>query len=370
MSASKPKSDNVTRILVAALGGEGGGVLMNWIVAAGRAAGHRVQATSVPGVAQRTGSTSYYIEVAPKSNPETILGLVPLKGRVDVVVSSELLETARVLSAGFVSPMRTTVISSTARFYSTAEKIAMGDGRYSEETVQKAVEDMAKVSFLLDLGKLATDNKTFVSATMFGALSASGVLPWDVETARAMLGDDRSRAGFDAAGKAVLKLKDYTAMAETADALPLDARAMSDLPAELAAVLGHGMERTKEYQDEDYAGLFHARAQGLIDNTDLSDHRAVHALVEAVRRLALWMAYEDIPRVADLKSRQERFDRIRDEVQLARGQVLTVTEYMKPRAEEIARVRSAGHGSRFWARGAISSPMELSAIACCVLPPG
>jgi len=147
MSANEAKSDDVTRILVAALGGEGGGVLMNWIVAAGRAAGHRVQATSVPGVAQRTGSTSYYIEVAPKSNPEAILGLVPLKGRVDLVVSSELLETARVLSAGFVSPKRTTVISSTARFYSTAEKIALGDGRYSEENVQKAVEDMAKVSF-------------------------------------------------------------------------------------------------------------------------------------------------------------------------------------------------------------------------------
>ena len=48
----------VTRILLAALGGEGGGVLMNWIVAAARRAGHVVQATSVPGVAQRTGSTS------------------------------------------------------------------------------------------------------------------------------------------------------------------------------------------------------------------------------------------------------------------------------------------------------------------------
>ena len=41
-------------ILIAALGGQGGGVLMNWIVSAARAAGHEVQATSVPGVAQRT----------------------------------------------------------------------------------------------------------------------------------------------------------------------------------------------------------------------------------------------------------------------------------------------------------------------------
>jgi len=135
---------------------------------------------------------------------------------------------------------------------------------------------------------------------------------------------------------------------------------MSELPEQLATVLGHGMERTLDYQDESYSVLFRARAQRLIEATDLFDHRAVHALVEAVRRLALWMAYEDIPRVADLKSRQERFDRIRDEVQLAPGQVLTVTEYMKPRA----RVRSAGHGSRFWARGATSNPTGLSATAC------
>ena len=53
------------RILIHALGGEGGGVLMNWIVSAATAAGRKVQATSVPGVAQRTGSTTYYIEIAP-----------------------------------------------------------------------------------------------------------------------------------------------------------------------------------------------------------------------------------------------------------------------------------------------------------------
>ena len=46
-------------ILIAALGGEGGGVLGEWIVAAAQRAGLPVQATSVPGVAQRTGATSY-----------------------------------------------------------------------------------------------------------------------------------------------------------------------------------------------------------------------------------------------------------------------------------------------------------------------
>ncbi|MGR3502464.1 indolepyruvate oxidoreductase subunit beta family protein [Pseudaestuariivita sp.] len=318
----------VTRILLAALGGEGGGVLMNWIVAAGRAAGFQVQATSVPGVAQRTGSTSYYIEAAPRGAEDRVLGLVPMAGRVDVVVSSELVETARVLSQGFVSPERTTVVSSLARQFSTAEKIAMGDGRYAADTVQTAVEEMAARSFLLDLGKLAEDNGTFVSATMFGAVAASGALPWDADVCRGVLTDDRSRAGFDAAAKAV------TALMATSETAPEPAS--TDLPPDLARVIDLGADRTEDYQDAAYAETYRAHAARLSESADLDDHRAAHAVTEACRRLALWMAYEDIARVADLKTRPERFQRIHDEVQLAPGQLLTITEYMKPRAEEIA----------------------------------
>ena len=48
------------------MGGEGGGVLMDWIVKTAIAAGLPVQATSIPGVAQRTGATTYYIEIWPE----------------------------------------------------------------------------------------------------------------------------------------------------------------------------------------------------------------------------------------------------------------------------------------------------------------
>ena len=52
-------------ILVAALGGEGGGVLADWIIAAATAQDYPVQTTSIPGVAQRTGATTYYVELYP-----------------------------------------------------------------------------------------------------------------------------------------------------------------------------------------------------------------------------------------------------------------------------------------------------------------
>ncbi len=54
------------KIAILAMGGEGGGVLADWIVDLGEHAGHWAQTTSVPGVAQRTGATIYYVELFPK----------------------------------------------------------------------------------------------------------------------------------------------------------------------------------------------------------------------------------------------------------------------------------------------------------------
>ena len=52
-------------VLIAALGGEGGGVLASWLNRSATAQGLFVQSTSIPGVAQRTGATTYYAEIVP-----------------------------------------------------------------------------------------------------------------------------------------------------------------------------------------------------------------------------------------------------------------------------------------------------------------
>ena len=62
-------------LLIAALGGEGGGVLTDWIVVAATRQGLPVQSTSIPGVAQRTGATTYYVEIVPAIWSE--LGVIP-----------------------------------------------------------------------------------------------------------------------------------------------------------------------------------------------------------------------------------------------------------------------------------------------------
>ena len=48
-------------VAVLAMGGQGGGVLSDWIVELAESQGWHAQSTSVPGVAQRTGSTLYML---------------------------------------------------------------------------------------------------------------------------------------------------------------------------------------------------------------------------------------------------------------------------------------------------------------------
>src|SRR5476651_843150 len=119
-------------LLIAALGGEGGGVLTHWIVSAAEQAGFPVQSTSIPGVAQRTGATTYYIEILPVltrdlAGKRPVLALTPGVGDIDIAVASALLEAGRTVANGFVTPERTQVIASLSRFYAVDEKIAMGD---------------------------------------------------------------------------------------------------------------------------------------------------------------------------------------------------------------------------------------------------
>ena len=52
--------------------------------------------------------------------------------------------------------------------------------------------------------------------------------------------------------------------------------------------------------------------------------------------LAIAMAYDDVIRVADLKTRAGRFDRVRREARAGDDQILGITEFFHPRIEEMA----------------------------------
>lgn len=346
------------KILVAALGGEGGGVLAAWLQAAAIADGHFIQGTSVPGVAQRTGATTYYMEIVPGGGARhggtraPVLALNAAPGEVDLLVASELLEATRAISAGFVTPDRTTLVASTARVYTVDEKAAMGDGRLDPARLEAVARQFARIARIAAYGAEAARLGCPISPLLLGAIAGSGVLPMAPEIYRDAIRREGKAVASNLAGfEAGLRLAtagdtEAEAPAAQAPAMPaLPAMALpaplSALPMEAQAVIAHGVHRLTDYQDEAYARDYLAILARLAAHP-----RADAAFVgELARQLALRMSVEDVIRVAQLKLREARLARVRAESKAAPGEIVDVTEYLKPGAEEICGVLPARFGA-------------------------
>jgi len=328
-------------ILIAALGGEGGGVLADWIVAAATAQDYPVQSTSIPGVAQRTGATTYYIEIYPAKTPELggrrlVMTLTPAPGCVDVVVASELLEAGRAMQNGYVTE-RTTLAASTHRVYTVAEKMQMGDGRFDGEVVVKAAQLMAKRAILFDMQAQTHAAGTVISAVMFGALAGSGALPLsrtDCEAAirSAGKGAEASLKGFAAGFDATARSGTATTPEATRRGAPAEPL-RPIFPEETHAILREGMARCADFQGREYANVYIDRLEPIANLDRAAD--GYKLTVETGRFLALWMCYEDVIRVADLKTRRSRFERVREEVRAKPHEPVRLTEFLKPGLDEL-----------------------------------
>lgn len=345
------------KVLIAALGGEGGGVLASWLHAAAVAEGHLVHGTSIPGVAQRTGATTYYLEIVPNAGRRhagvspPVLALNAAPGEVDLVVASELLEGARALQTGFVTPDRTTFILSTARVYTIDEKAAMGDGRLDGDRLRDVAERFARKAHIADLGAIARDLASPISSVLLGAISASGTLP---------ISDAAFRAAITSEGKAVdANLRGFEggrdALREVAQpaVTPIvrEVRAVADprfggLPIEARPVLAEGIVRLSDYQDVVYAQEYLATVRRFAEMPG-ADAAFVR---ELARNLALRMSVEDVIRVAQLKLREARLARVRAEAKAAPGDIIDVTEFLKPGPEEILGLLPPGIGRALLAR--------------------
>lgn len=334
-------------ILIAALGGEGGGVLAEWLVDIATRAGHPAQATSIPGVAQRTGATTYYVEIHPQTRVELggrtpVLSLAPVPGCVDLMVASELLEAVRAIQNGYVSPERTTLLTSSQRTLTTFEKLAPGDGRFDSARLLQVAGSNSKRLATFDVAATAREAGTVPSAVLCGAIAGSGVLPF-------------ARAAFEevigASGRGVeASLRGFALGFERSGAAFGGAPAPTlAAPADLIA-LGHA--RVVEFQDAAYGELYRQRVGRLRAAEQLADPQGRHGAElarEGARFLALWMAFDDVIRVADLKSRASRFASVRAEAGAAAGDLLRIADHFKPGVTELAGLLPPATGQRLLA---------------------
>ena len=352
------QADGIIKLAVLAVGGQGGGVLTGWIEALARANGYACQATSVAGVAQRTGATVYYVEMCPASERMPVFSLMPSAGDVDIMIAAEMMEAGRSIIRGFVTPDRTVLITSTHRALAVSEKMVPGDGIGSSAEVMAAAEVAARRFIAADFDALAVAVGSVISASLFGALAGSGALPFGREAYEAAIraggkGVDGSlrafAAGFAAVG-AVTVVAEAPAFAGAVVTGP--ARLLAEwerlmarverMPVDVAEMAAPGLRKVVGFQDSAYGAAYLDRLEGL-----LRHDRAPFAFSrEAAKYLANAMAYDDVIRVADLKTRAARFGRIKGEMGVGAAQVLRLTEFMHPRAEEIAGMLPARLGAK------------------------
>ncbi len=368
-SKGKRTDTDIIKVAIMAVGGQGGGVLTNWVVAMAEANGYRAQSTSVAGVAQRTGATIYYVEMAPDTGSQPVFSLAPAAGDVDVLIAAEMMESGRAIMRGFVTPDRTALITSTHRALAVQEKMEPGDGVTATDDVVTAAELAARSYIAFDMERIAEDAGSVISASLFGALAGADVLPFKREAFEETI--NLSGRGIDASLRAFSKAYDIVSDGSHAkhdtkpvkDAVP-PARAtgpkaaiedwerlllrLQGLPGGIAKIAQAGLTKVVDFQDIDYGREYLLRLEETVE-ADLAHGGETKGFAlsrAAAKHIANAMAYDDVIRVADLKTRATRFARVRSELGVDDSQVLTITEYFHPRGEEVCAMLPAKLGRR------------------------
>jgi indolepyruvate ferredoxin oxidoreductase, beta subunit len=219
-----------------------------------------------------------------------------------------------------------------------------------------------------DMEAIAQASGTVISASLFGALAGSGELPFAraafEETIRAGgRGAEASLAAFArafdlASGAVVAGQQDQTAdgapgspswgprrLLEEWEAL---SRRASVLPPPVRDMADAGLRKVVDFLDCAYGAEYLAKLEEIV-TTDREDKDFAFSR-EAAKYLANAMVYDDIIRVADLKTRSSRAERVRREVHLGGDQTLLTTEYFHPRMKEVVGLLPARLGARIEAR--------------------
>lgn len=350
---SKDASAEIIKLAVLAVGGQGGGVLTNWIAQLANRGGYAVQMTSVAGVAQRTGATIYYVEMAPKTERLPVFALSPAPGDLDILIAAELMEAGRAVLRGFVTPDRTTLIASSHRILAISEKEVPGDGRAQSTLVEEEITSAALRCVCFDMETLAVEAGSMISASLFGGLARSKALPFEVTQFEEVIaasgrGAQQSLAAFHAALKYDSAQIDDTPSqkpAPTVDGPEILLKGWSDLCTQIEGfsndarlIIQTGLTKVVDYQDIEYGKTYlgHLVAYKYTD---------ANLTKVAAKYIANAMCYDDILRVADLKTRASRQTRLRSEQDIPEGDIVQITEYFHPRAQEICGTLPAGLGA-------------------------
>lgn len=263
-----------------------------------------------------------------------------------MLIASELMEAGRAILRGFVTPDKTTLVASSHRILAVSEKQVPGNGGADGNVVAENLTTSALKTVCFDMEKIVLVNGSMISASLFGGLAQSGALPFTPEQFEEII--RASGRGVDASVGAFRDALTYDADAvepktmasthvEGPDSLlqqwdGLAARANA-FPAPVNTMVLRGLQKSVDYQDMAYGKSYldHVQIFADLDNVE----RGYELTELAAKHMANAMCYNDILRVADLKTRPSRMTRLRKDQQIDADAPTRVTEYFHPRAQEI-----------------------------------
>lgn len=334
------------RVLIGTVGGQGGGVLSDWLVRGLLNAGWDAMSIGLLGLSQRAGTVTYYCEATSERRDSPVRSVFAVPGDVNLILGQELLELGRLLAGGYASD-DCVIVGNTARTYTTLEKMPAEDGIYDSEIIVAAARRLApQQNYLCDSQAVVTSQglpAVSSNALLLGiavaspvidlpeepfleAIRASGVTV-EANVAAFQLGHRLQRSGGlpgARAGEAVVPLA-------SSGGTPSVSTPTDGVPASARRHLAIAVDQLTDYQDRAYAQRYVDHVQGLASLPGMK----AETVAAFARFGALWLAYEDIPRVAQLKTREDRFARVLREHGVTSRQAVVITEYMAPDTEQL-----------------------------------
>jgi indolepyruvate ferredoxin oxidoreductase beta subunit len=356
-------------VLVAAVGGQGGQLFSQWLFDAAREGGYYPVGVGLPGLSQREGATVYYLEFFADAAETMLFSPFPEKGRVQVLVGLELLELLRAVRDGYLADDGA-IVGSTHRVLTTEEKLPLKGSFMTAEQALPFLQQQARRCIAFDAvqaAALAGLSERAANAILFGALAASGVLPFPPEAFRHAVERYGVAVAFNVrAFEFGLRYRDWLPQLRAVDDAAVQEWATlpePQLPAEvqrtmerlgvddeLAAVLWHAARWLCHYQDARYFARYLEGIQAVYER-DRKWEANFLVTKEAARVLALRMAYEDAVRVAQLKTQRQRFERLRCEHRIGDETVYRVVDFFSPDWDELTGLLPFG-GTRDEGQGA------------------
>jgi indolepyruvate ferredoxin oxidoreductase beta subunit len=192
-----------------------------------------------------------------------------------------------------------------------------------------------------------------ISATLFGAMAGANAWPLTRDACEAAIraggkGTEASLAAFGDAYARALGNGAQAVAAKSPGAINITAEWLASLPVAAREFAAEGERRCTVFQSGSYAQLFRERVAAIarLDTGDGSLTR------ETARYLALWMCFDDLIRVAQVKISAARIAEVRAEVQAREGETVHVIEFLKPGIDEFASVlpESLANKALAWAK--------------------